>query len=136
MPRAITRLPTLVRPQDASLADAESRVLSTAVAQVADAWDLTNAELASVLGISPASASRLRAGTYKLRRVEKAFELGQVLVRAFRGLDALTGSDDRAARSWLRTRQVDLDPRPITLIATIGGLMRVADLIDAYRARV
>ena len=114
----------------------ESRILSQAVARVAQCWRLTNAQLGAILGLSPATASRLRSGGFRLDRSSKAFELGQYLVRLFRGLDALMGSDDRASISWLATVNLDLDGRPIDLIRTVRGLSDVTDYVDDHRARV
>ena len=114
----------------------ESAVLSKAVARVADCWKLTNDQLGSVLGLSAATASRLRTGSYQLKSDEKSFELGQYLVRLFRSLDAILGSDDQAAGAWLRTANLDLEARPIDLIVTIRGLMDVADYVDDFRAHI
>jgi hypothetical protein len=114
----------------------QGRVLSEAVARVAACWKLTNDQLGAVVGISAATASRLRSGSYQLQRAEKAFELGQYLVRLFRSLDALMGSDDAASMSWLKSENIDLGGRPIDLIRTIRGLSDVADYVDDYRARV
>lgn len=114
----------------------ENRVLTQAVARVAACWKLTNEQLGAVLGLSPATASRLRSGSYALDRSVKAFELGQYLVRLFRSLDALMGSDDRASMSWLKTANLDLGGRPIDLIRTISGLNDVTNYVDDYRARV
>ena len=114
----------------------ENRVLSQAVSRVAACWRLTNEQLGAVLGLSPATASRLRSGGYELDRSTKAFELGQYLVRLFRSLDALMGSDDRASLSWLRAANLDLGGRPVDLIRTISGLNAVANYVDDYRARV
>lgn len=114
----------------------ESRVLSRAVGRVAACWKLSNEQLGMILGLSPASASRLRSGRFALDRSGKAFELGQYLVRLFRSLDALMGSDDQASISWLRTANLDLGGRPIDLIRTISGLTQVADYVDDFRARV
>ena len=121
--------------QLASHAD-QARVLSEAVARVATCWKLTNDQLGAVVGISAATASRLRSGSYQLQRAEKAFELGQYLVRLFRSLDSLMGSDDAASMSWLKSENVDLGSRPLDLIRTIRGLSDVADYVDDYRARV
>ncbi len=114
----------------------QSRVLTEAVARVAECWKLTNDQLGAILGLSPATASRLRSGGFQLDRPGKAFELGQYLVRLFRSLDALMGSDDTASISWLRTANLDLDGRPIDLIRTVRGLSDVADYVDDHRARV
>jgi len=114
----------------------ESRVLSSAVVRAAELWQLTNDQLGAVLGLSAASASRLRSGGYRLKPGDKSFELGQYLIRLFRSLDAIMGSDDAASASWLRTVNVDLGGRPIDRIVTIRGLMDVADYVDDYRAHV
>lgn len=119
----------------ASKAD-ENRVLTQAVGKIAGCWKLTNEQLAAILGLSPASASRLRTGGYALDRDSKAFELGQYLVRLFRSLDALMGSDDQASISWLRSPNLDLDGRPIDLIRSIRGLGEVTHYVDDYRAQI
>jgi uncharacterized protein (DUF2384 family) len=66
----------------------------------------------------------------------KSFEAGQFLLRLFRGLDALMGSDDAASRRWLETPNLDLDARPLDLIDSFKGLITVCDYVDAHRARV
>ncbi|MBO9575298.1 MAG: DUF2384 domain-containing protein [Sphingobium sp.] len=125
----------MIAAQTAPLAD-QARVLSEAVLRVAGCWRLTNDQLGAILGLSPATASRLRSGGFQLERGSKAFELGQYLVRLFRSLDALMGSDDEASMSWLKAVNLDLDGRPLDLIRTIRGLSEVADYVDDYRAQV
>lgn len=120
----------------ADLTAEDDRVLTTAVSRIADFWGLTNAKLGSVLGLSAATVSRLRSGQARLDPASKSFEAGQFLLRLFRSLDALLGSDDQAARSWLATRNLDLDARPIDLIDSFKGLIAVCDYVDAHRARV
>ena len=115
---------------------ADDRILTSAVAKIADYWDLSNAKLGSVLGLSPATISRLRSGSTKLDQSSKSFEAGQFLLRLFRSLDAMMGSDDAAAKSWLAARNVDLEARPLDLIDSFKGLMTVCDYVDAHRARV
>lgn len=111
-------------------------VLTTAVTRIAEFWRLSNAKLGAVLGVSPATASRLRSGQSTLDPASKAFEAGQFLLRLFRGLDALLGSDDEAARRWLATDNLDLGSKPIERIDTMKGLIEVCDYVDFYRARV
>jgi hypothetical protein len=122
-------------PRSADAPDQE-RVLSTAVARVARLWGLTNEALGEIIGVSPATASRLKAGQRALEQGSKPFELAQYLVRLFRSLDALMGSDDAASMSWLRTANLDLDGRPIDRIRTVRGLYEVANYVDDFRARV
>ena len=118
------------------IAEGDGKVLSTAIARIAEFWGLTNAKLGSVLGLSPATVSRLRAGKAELDPASKSFEAGQYLLRLFRALDALLGSDDMAARAWLATPNLDLEACPIDLIDSFKGLMTVCDYVDAHRARV
>ena len=117
--------------------DAEApRVLSEAVRRIAEIWQMPNARLGAILGLSGSSASRLRAGRYRLEPGSKSFELAQHLLRLFRSLDSWLGQDDEAARSCLTTPNLDLGERPIDLLPTIRGLLRTSDYVDALRARV
>ena len=121
--------------QLARIAD-ENRVLTSAVSKIAGCWKFTNEQLGAILGVSAPTASRLRSGSFELDRSTKAFELGQYLVRLFRSLDALMGSDDEASMSWLRSANLDLGGRPIDLIRSVRGLGEVANYVDDYRAQV
>jgi uncharacterized protein (DUF2384 family) len=114
----------------------DEAVLSKAVARAAELWKLTNETLGDIIGVSASTASRLRAGAWKLEPRTKQFELAQFFVRFFRSLDSLTGSDEEAATSWLDRTNSDLDGRPIELIRTIKGLTEVANYVDDFRARV
>jgi antitoxin Xre/MbcA/ParS-like protein len=110
--------------------------LSAAVTRIADFWGFSNAKLAVILGLSPATVSRLRAGNTLLDPASKSFEAGQFLLRLFRSLDALLGSDDAAARGWLDALNLDLGVRPVERLDTMRGLIEVCDFVDFYRARV
>lgn len=112
------------------------RVLTDAVSRIAGFWHLSNARLGVIIGLSGATVSRLRAGRYQLEPGSKPFELAQHLVRLFRSLDSWLGQDDESVRSWLSTPNMDLGDRPLALIATVRGLLRTSDYVDALRARV
>jgi hypothetical protein len=126
----------LVQAKRARILPDEERVLTVAVARAANLWDLTNATLGQIIGVSSATASRLRSGQKTLSRGTKPFELAQYLVRLFRSLDALTGSDDQSAISWLTAENSDLGGRPIELITSVKGLAEVSNYVDDFRARV
>ncbi len=113
-----------------------ARVLSEAVARIAGLWQLTNAQAGAVLGLSAPTVSRLRSGAYRLEPGSKPFELAQHLLRLFRSLDSWLGQDDAAARSWLTTPNLDLGSAPLEQIASVRGLLRTGDYVDALRARV
>jgi uncharacterized protein (DUF2384 family) len=86
------------------------------------------------LGID--TASRLVAGRYRLapaRRREWEFAL--LFARLYRSLDAIVGND-RDAQAWLRGENVALGERPVELIRSAEGLVRVLQYLDASRGRV
>ncbi len=112
------------------------RVLTEAVGRIAGFWCLSNARLGTIIGLSGPTVSRLRGGQYRLEPGSKPFELAQHLLRLFRSLDSWLGQDDDSARSWLTTRNLDLEARPIDLLMTVRGLLRTSDYVDALRARV
>jgi len=114
----------------------DGALVARAVQRIAEYWGLTNEGLGEILGLSGSTVSRLRGGSWQFQPGTKSFELAQYLTRLFRSLDALLGSDDVAARSWLASDNIELGGRPIELIRTIRGLTTVADYIDDYRARV
>ena len=113
-----------------------SEVLTSAVTRIAELWNLSNGKLAAILGLSPATVSRLRHGQARLDPASKSFEAGQFLLRLFRSLDALLGSDDKAARRWLEADNLDLGGKPIERVDTMRGLIELCDYVDFYRARV
>ena len=114
----------------------EEAVLTRAVSRAADLWRLTNSALGKIIGVSGPTASRLRSGQKQLERGTTPFELGQYLVRLFRSLDSMTGSDDVSAVSWLHADNIDLGGRPIELIKSVRGLAEVSNYVDDFRARV
>jgi uncharacterized protein (DUF2384 family) len=122
-------------PQTMATPEQESRVISKAVMRAATHLGLNDGLLAKIVGLSPATISRLRNGSFLLARDSKPFELAQFFLRLFRGLDAITGSDDEAARSWLNGANTALHNRkPVDLIQNIAGLMQVVSYVDARRA--
>jgi transcriptional regulator with XRE-family HTH domain len=114
----------------------EELVLSKAAVRAADHLGISSTTLAAVLGLSGATVSRLRAGRYTLPHRSKQFELAQLFVRLYRGLDAIMGGDDAASRSWLSAHNLALRGRPADLIQTIPGLFDAVSYVDSRRARL
>ncbi len=115
--------------------DAEA-VLSKAVVRAARLLGLTQREVAAVLGVSVATASRLFADKYRLSAERtKEWELARLFVRMFRALDALWGHDE-AARHWLASENLALAARPADLIGSVEGIVRVVNYLDNARGRL
>ncbi|WP_242490000.1 antitoxin Xre/MbcA/ParS toxin-binding domain-containing protein [Noviherbaspirillum cavernae] len=110
--------------------------VSKAIVRAAELLQLRQSSLARILGISPATASRLCAGTYVLNPARtKEWELALLLIRLFRSLDAVLGHGE-SARQWLAGENLGLNGRPADLIESAEGLVRVLHYLDAHRGRI
>jgi hypothetical protein len=109
--------------------EAQSRVLSEAVARVSALWGIGDDLLAEILGVSAGRAAGLRSGTFQLARSDPGFRAGQYLVRLYQALGALIG-DDRAVIAWLQAENLDLGGRPIDLVRTDRGLREMLSYVE------
>ncbi|MBS0580973.1 MAG: DUF2384 domain-containing protein [Proteobacteria bacterium] len=125
-----------LRSTKASPAADPGAVLSRAAVRAARFLDLSQADLAAVIGLSGATLSRLAHGHKQLEAGSKPWQLAALFVRLFRSLDAIVGSDDAAARAWLRSDNAALGGVPCELIRDPAGLVRAVDYLDAARARI
>jgi len=126
-------------PQTASIVQPFSReaILSKAVVNASDRLGLSQTKLAQVLGLSKASVSRLASGTYLLSAERKEWEFAILLLRLFRSLDAIVGGVAEDIRTWMSSENHALAGRkPIELITSTEGLVRVAYYLDARRGLV
>lgn len=124
----------MLNPVTATQGD-RARIVTTAVLKAADALRINKTTLGQILGLSPASVSRLAVGG-ELRPGSKSYELALLLLRLYRSLDSIMGGDRALAREWLGADNRALGGRPIERITTIIGLTEAAAHVDAFRARV
>jgi hypothetical protein len=111
-------------------------VLTKAVLNAANKLGVKASALASILGVSEATVSRMKGGDYRLDADKKAFELGVLFVRLFRSLDAIVGGDEAVARAWLTNENSALGGMPAEQIRTVTGLVDVIAYLDARRAPI
>ncbi|KDA02252.1 antitoxin Xre/MbcA/ParS toxin-binding domain-containing protein [Hyphomonas oceanitis] len=111
-----------------------ARVMTMAVVRAAEKLGLSGKDLATILGISEPTVSRMRKDEYRLEEGSKAFELGALFVRLFRSLDAITGGDTQVSNAWLRNENRALGGRPLDQIKTITGLTHGLAYLDSRRA--
>lgn len=126
----------MARPLATTISPDPSSVLSKAVVRAAEILGLKQTALAKILGLSAASVSRLYAGQYRLDPNGKEWELATLLIRLYRGLDALMASDEAALRAWMNHKNNELNDIPTALIKQISGLVTTVSYVDAYRARI
>lgn len=112
-----------------------SAVLGKAVVRAADRLEISHALLAKILGVSAATITRLYSGDYQLEPRRKEWELALLFVRVFRSLDSIV-ADQNTARQWLDSHNLALGSRPIDLLPTAEGLVRVVHYLDASRGLV
>jgi uncharacterized protein (DUF2384 family) len=113
------------------------RVLTSATLKAADLLEIQQSVLARLLGVSTAQVSRMRQGSYLLDENRKEWELAALFVRLYRALDSITVNSFDEARAWLNGHNRGLSgEKPVALIASAAGLVRVVDYLDAARARI
>jgi Protein of unknown function (DUF2384) len=111
-------------------------VVTKATLRAADQLQVTARTLATIIGISEATVSRMKRGSFSLEPGTKPFELAVLFVRLFRSLDAVVGGDVQIAARWLSNANTALDARPIEKAQTVSGLVDVIAYLDARRALV
>ena len=117
-----------------SVAPSPEEVLTRAVLRAAERLDLSQRDLAAVLGVSPSTLSRLARRPLDPR--SKEGELAVLFVRLYRSLDALLGGDTEKARRWLHAVNHHLGGTPAELVRTVTGLVHVIEYLDAMRGKV
>jgi uncharacterized protein (DUF2384 family) len=116
--------------------DKSAATLSKAFLNAARELGVSQAAVADVLGVSDATASRFFAGTYQLNPSRKyEWEFALLFVRIYRSLTAIVGAGE-PARTWLHGENKGLVGRPIELIRTAQGLIRVLEYLDSFRGRI
>lgn len=112
------------------------RVLTEATLRAATILGLSGETLARTIGVSAASVSRMHSGDFQLTPDSKPWQLSALLVRLYRGLDAITAGDETSLREWMRSENADLHGTPRELITDVTGLVDTVAYVDAHRARV
>lgn len=114
--------------------EADGAIVSKAFVRTAQILDLPQTVVARSLGLSPATVTRLMRLDYLLTPGTKGYEIALLLLRLYRSLDSITGSDDQSSRSWMIADNTALGGRPIDLIQSVEGLVRTVSYLDSRRA--
>ena len=109
-------------------------VLTKATVRAADSLALQGTDLAKVIGVSGATVSRYKSGNSTISPSSKEGELALLLVRVFRSLDPLVGSDEQKRHDWLRSHNKALNGTPAALIENPTGLVNALAYLDGMRA--
>jgi hypothetical protein len=117
-----------------TLAPDKAIVLGKATMRAAQEMRLSNAALARVIGLSEPTISRIAGGARGIAPESKEGQLALLVVRLFRSLDPLVGSDAQKRHDWLRSHNKALNGTPAALIETPTGLVNALAYLDGMRA--
>ena len=110
-------------------------VLGKAVLSVANRLGINAKGLASIIGCSEASVSRLKYGR-GIDPDSKEGELALLLIRLYRSLNAILGGDDEQSEKWIKAQNHHLDAVPQQKISSVQGLIEVIQYLDAMRGKI
>ncbi|MGH7283207.1 MAG: antitoxin Xre-like helix-turn-helix domain-containing protein [Polyangiaceae bacterium] len=111
-------------------------VVTKAASRAASLLGLSQKELARVLGVSEATASRIASGKVTIDVDKKEGELALLFVRVFRSLDALVGGSEQKARAWFSAENTHVGGVPKERVQSVEGLVHVAQYLDAMRGKI
>ena len=109
--------------------------LGKATLRASSQLGLSQKDLASILGISEATASRLARGRSVDPKSTEG-ELALLLLRVYRSLSTLVGGRAEAAREWMHAANHHLNGTPASLARTTTGLVAIADYLDGMRGKL
>lgn len=109
-------------------------VLGKATGRAAELLGLSGATLARIIGLSEATVSRILSGERPINPNTKEGELSLLLVRVYRSLDPLVGTDDQKRVAWMRGHNKALGGVPAQLIERADGLVATLNYLDGMRA--
>ena len=124
-----------MRPRPTATTPESSRVLTKATLRAADLLGMSSAHLAAVIGVSPATLSRLRSAARSIDPGTKEEELALAFLRMYRSLSSLLG-DTASCQKWFNSVNKHLGGVPAELVRSIRGLLHVAEYLDAMRGKV
>lgn len=109
-------------------------VLAKATARASTLLGLSGAALSRIIGLSEPSVSRILKGERPLDPNSKEGELSLLLVRVYRSLDPLVGTDDQKRKAWMKSPNRALGGVPAQLIERADGLVATLNYLDGMRA--
>ncbi|MBM3543088.1 MAG: DUF2384 domain-containing protein [Alphaproteobacteria bacterium] len=123
-------------PKDRELPGNRRAAVTKATLRAAIQLAITQGQLATIIGVSPTSISRMANEGVNLKPDSKEYELAVLFIRLYRSLDSVVGGDDLVSQQWLQNFNRAFNDKPINLIRRVSGLMNVIQYLDDSRARI
>lgn len=109
-------------------------VLAKATARASQFLGMNGVMLAKTLGLSEPTVSRILKAEKPIDPMSKEGELALLLVRVYRSLDALVGTDDGKRQLWMTGFNKALGGIPLQMVQRVDGLVATLSYLDAMRA--
>jgi len=109
----------------------DQMVLAKATARAGRALGFTQDETANILGYDRSVFARGIKPTDN-----KKAELAMLLIRIYRNLYVLVGTDGEPMRHWMRTENYHTRGVPAEQVKSVYGLAEVVSYLDAIRSKV
>lgn len=109
-------------------------LVSKALLNAARRLNMTNIELAQIVGISESKLSRMDRQEAVVSRSGKEFDLAVLFIRLYRSLDAITGGDTVTSAAWIRNQNKAFNTVPVQRMKSLEGLVDVVHYLDSRRA--
>ncbi|AVS63750.1 DUF2384 domain-containing protein [Paracidovorax avenae] len=110
------------------------QVLAKATARASRLLGMNGVMLAKALGLSEPTVSRILKAEKPIDPASKEGELALLLVRVYRSLDALVGTDDGKRQAWMTGFNKALGGVPLQMVQRVDGLVATLSYLDAMRA--
>ncbi len=109
----------------------EASVLTKSVIRAADSMGLSDAELASALGLKVAEVHSIFSGRFPIEAESTPGRLALQLVRIYLALCTLVGPDARLLDTWTHSHNEALGAEPANRIQTPDGMSQVLSYVEA-----
>lgn len=107
----------------------EARVVQKAVLRASEELQFSKSFLGQILGLSPATVTRMFQGGFELNERSKEYESAVLVLRLYRALIDLLGTNENI-QLWLNGENEALGRRPIELLTSIVGLLTVVGYLE------
>lgn len=112
----------------------ETLVVHKALMRASENLEINRAKLALVLGLSAPSVTRLFQGQFQFGIASKEYEHALLFLRMYSALMALV-QERQLAIAWLRAENLGLGQKPIELMLSTEGLVRVVGYLESTNAQ-
>ena len=110
-------------------------VLTRALFAASERLQLNQKQLARILGVSPATVSRMVRLNGVLSETGGEWDAAAALVRVYRSLAGLLDGNEALSSAWMTSKNHDFGCAPVDVLMQAGGVYRIGGYLDAYRGR-